>query len=287
MGVRYPTGDDLPKREANYSGSGPERVGSYAPNGYDLYDMAGNVAEWVMDYYDDDYYARSPKDNPRGPEKGAFCVVRGGGWLGGKMCADVVNRTALKPYWVEVVQDAVGADLGRDHDQAFLPPRLGCRAGFDPRVTEEHWQSWIPADRPGHCVSGKGPGGSSLLGRQLGHLHLGNQVVGFEAAGHPRDHLGAETHGTLELEARQRLGVVSHDEHAAPIEAKVHVHLGVVAHGGDPCLSSPSPLPLQMRRREAHTVHASAVPRANLAPPTGTGLSARLGSAIDMACARV
>ncbi|MGV8040098.1 MAG: formylglycine-generating enzyme family protein [Thermoanaerobaculaceae bacterium] len=110
-GARFPTGDDLKKTEANFSGSGPEQVGSYDPNGYGLYDMAGNVAEWVMDYYDDDYYAESPKDNPKGPDKGAFSVVRGGGWKGGRMCSDVVNRTALKPYWVDF---AVGFRCARD-----------------------------------------------------------------------------------------------------------------------------------------------------------------------------
>lgn len=111
VGMRFPTGEDLTKADANFSGSSPVRVGSYPPNGYGLYDMAGNVAEWVMDVYDDDTYAASPRDNPRGPDRGPFRVVRGGGWLGGKMCADVVNRTALKPSWVDF---AVGFRCARD-----------------------------------------------------------------------------------------------------------------------------------------------------------------------------
>lgn len=56
-------------------------VGSYRPNGLGLYDMSGNVWEWVADWFDEDYYKKSPKDNPRGPQSGRDKVVRGGCWL--------------------------------------------------------------------------------------------------------------------------------------------------------------------------------------------------------------
>lgn len=78
----YPWGDLIDPSLANYDNqNGTTTVGSYPPNAYGLYDIAGNVWEWVADWYDPRYYARSPSDNPPGPESGSTKVLRGGAWL--------------------------------------------------------------------------------------------------------------------------------------------------------------------------------------------------------------
>ncbi|PYS52602.1 MAG: hypothetical protein DMG13_15840 [Acidobacteria bacterium] len=58
----------------------PNPVGSFAPNGYGLYDIIGNVMEWTNDWYDNNYYPFMPKRNPRGPETGRYKSVRGAGF---------------------------------------------------------------------------------------------------------------------------------------------------------------------------------------------------------------
>ncbi len=55
-------------------------AGSFAPNGYGLYDVIGNVWEWISDWYGKDYYSLSPEADPAGPASGTTHVVRGGAW---------------------------------------------------------------------------------------------------------------------------------------------------------------------------------------------------------------
>ena len=71
-------------------------VGQKEPNGLGLYDMSGNAWEWVWDRYDEKYYERSPKNNPKGPLGGGYRVLRGGSWN----TSPVDIRTALRSRYV-------------------------------------------------------------------------------------------------------------------------------------------------------------------------------------------
>ena len=81
----YPWGNQEPNPQlCNYNTNGSTPVGKYSPQGdspYGCVDMAGNVWEWVADWYDEHYYAHSPSRNPSGPESGKYRVLRGGSWL--------------------------------------------------------------------------------------------------------------------------------------------------------------------------------------------------------------
>ncbi len=85
----YPWGNEPPTRFHANSGkevwnnhSALSPVGTFeeGKSPYGIYDMAGNVWEWVSDWYDPEYYKTSPPQNPSGPRRGSQKVVRGGSW---------------------------------------------------------------------------------------------------------------------------------------------------------------------------------------------------------------
>lgn len=84
----YYWGDTVGRNNANCDGCGSQwdntqtaPVGSFRPNAFGLYDMAGNVWEWVEDWYDEDYYLKSPAVDPLNTEKSRYKVLRGGSWF--------------------------------------------------------------------------------------------------------------------------------------------------------------------------------------------------------------
>lgn len=89
-GRLYPWGNEAPtrlhanfgkKQWANHMALVPVGMFEMGKSPYGIYDMAGNAWEWVNDWYDHDYYKKSPTKNPQGPKMGKSKVVRGGNWL--------------------------------------------------------------------------------------------------------------------------------------------------------------------------------------------------------------
>lgn len=107
----YPWGDDIPTgTQANFADVNLELERSYKevddgyrltspvnayPDGispYGVYDMSGNVLEWVADWYDAEYYSKTPYRNPQGPDTGEEKVLRGGFWYYDYFLNTVTNR---------------------------------------------------------------------------------------------------------------------------------------------------------------------------------------------------
>ena len=119
-GKRFPWGDTISHAQANYNSlasysydTSPTRgyhpiygvfpdpytspVGSFAPNGYGLYDMAGNIWERCWDWFGSSYYSMSPSSDPQGSPAGSERVFRGGEWNFGALGCRVATRSLVHP----------------------------------------------------------------------------------------------------------------------------------------------------------------------------------------------
>lgn len=120
QGLRYPWGNTISHPQANYlsdsnyaydtsatrgyhpsfaAGGYPytSPAGSFSPDGYGLYDMAGSVLEWCWDWYGDTYYSNAPASDPRGPASGSVRVLRGGSWNADAFLCRVAHRNRSHP----------------------------------------------------------------------------------------------------------------------------------------------------------------------------------------------
>ncbi|MBU2515080.1 SUMF1/EgtB/PvdO family nonheme iron enzyme [bacterium] len=70
-----------------------QKIGIKDPNGIGIYDMIGNVSEWVADWYSIQYYSNIPYQNPKGPESGSKRVHRGGNWSSADNLLLPLNRS--------------------------------------------------------------------------------------------------------------------------------------------------------------------------------------------------
>ena len=113
----YPWGNEMAGlSRANFGRTGlsgpvrdrPERLLLYPPiisvfkydnamSPFGVFQMAGNVAEWVSDWYDKDYYKTAPDKNPKGPDKGTQKAFRGGGWIDSTPSVRVSQRNGTDP----------------------------------------------------------------------------------------------------------------------------------------------------------------------------------------------
>ena len=101
LGLIYPWGTEWDAGRCRNSGNkGPSTtcpVYEYAAgvSGYGTLNQSGNVWEWCSDWYESDYYGKSPRENPAGPSEGSYRVYRGGGWL----CDGASIFRGARRYW--------------------------------------------------------------------------------------------------------------------------------------------------------------------------------------------
>jgi len=102
--TEYWWGDDIGENNANCINCGDSfeftsPKDAFKPNPFGLHDTAGNVWEWTLDWHDENYYANSPENNPKGAKTGEFRVIRGGAWSNTPFSLRSANRAGNIPSY--------------------------------------------------------------------------------------------------------------------------------------------------------------------------------------------
>ncbi len=117
-GLRYPWGDEYEMGRAAFRFDKLQKVGAW-PRGaspYGAFDMGGNVWEWVQDWYDPEYYSRSPRRNPKGPDTGERKIYRGGSW---RSDLTIYLRTTHRNNFAPTLSDIfTGVRCAKDGEKA-------------------------------------------------------------------------------------------------------------------------------------------------------------------------
>jgi iron(II)-dependent oxidoreductase len=102
----YPWGDRFDEMRVNalgeedgYERSAPIDGFKEGVSPYGIYHFAGNVLEWCLDWFENDYYTHSPSKNPKGPKEGIYKSVRGGDWKSEKLR---IRNTVRKGDWPQM-----------------------------------------------------------------------------------------------------------------------------------------------------------------------------------------
>ncbi len=118
---RYPWGDEFGSGHANIDGDedgfkylSPPGSFESGRSPYGVYDMTGNVAEWVADTYEEQYYRKTPYRDPQGPSEGQHKIIRGGSWRETRTSARIAKRFQAKMWRTDTT---IGVRCAKDADE--------------------------------------------------------------------------------------------------------------------------------------------------------------------------
>lgn len=103
LDVIFGTDDGTIRLGENYEDGANRQLksGAFPPNPLGLYDMSGNMSEWVNDWYDKNYYQKMPENNPTGPKEGTEKILRGGVYGESPSGSNVIKRTEFLEFDTE------------------------------------------------------------------------------------------------------------------------------------------------------------------------------------------